>query len=322
MRGKSGGISAVTSDCFIHGTDSLYALVAMLFNAMLLHGTLPNDFLVSILIPIPKGSRVDVRKTQNYRAIALSNILGKIYNLVINQIMCSTLVIETIQYFTQMRSPVYVIFIDASKAFDRLSHIELLDILSEQNMCPLIRRLLFNLYGNQKFQVRWNNCLSNMYNMTNGVKQGAVLSPILLTMYIDGLFYELKRAGVGCHINGEYAGAFGYADDIVLLSPSLCALKHSITMCEDYAKRFKILFNRIKSKLMCFNVKHKDFVLYLCNQPVNLVEHETDLGNDIMLDSFSLHKLHSTYCMSLYSCEWFNYNSNYISQNCMWHGEK
>ena len=42
--GKSGGISAVTSDCFIHGTDSLYALIAMLFNAMLLHGTLPNDF--------------------------------------------------------------------------------------------------------------------------------------------------------------------------------------------------------------------------------------------------------------------------------------
>ena len=178
--------------------------------------------------------------------------------------------------------------------------------------------------------------------MTNEIKQDAVLSPILFTMYIDGLFYELKGAGVGCHINGEYAGAFGYADDIVLLSPSLCALKHSITLCEDYTKRFKILFNPIQSKLMCFNVKHKDFVLYLCNQPVNLVEHETYLGNDIvsdifdrsishtvhtffqksnhvisdfrMLDSFSLHKLHSTYCMSLYGCELFNYNSNYISE--------
>ena len=48
-----------------------------------------------------------------------------------------------------------------------------------------------------------------MYNMTNGVKQGVVPSPILFTMYIDGLFYKLKRAGVGCHINGEYADAFG-----------------------------------------------------------------------------------------------------------------
>ena len=95
---------------------------------------------------------MDVRKTQYYRAIALSSILGKILDNIIitsqrnvlktsdlqfgyksncSTIMCSTLVSETIQYFTQMRSPVYVLFIDASKAFDRLSHIQLFDILSE-----------------------------------------------------------------------------------------------------------------------------------------------------------------------------------------------
>ena len=109
------------------------------------------------------------RKCAICNVIKLYSILGKILDNIIitsqrnvlktsdlqfgyksncSTIMCSTLVIETIQYFTQMRSPVYVLFIDASKAFDRLSHIELFDILSERNMCPLIRRLLFNLYGN------------------------------------------------------------------------------------------------------------------------------------------------------------------------------
>ena len=102
--------------------------------------------------------------------------------------MCSTLVIA-IQYFTQMQSHVYGIFIDASKVFDTFCYIKLFNILSEQNMCPLVKRLLFNLYGHQQFQIRWNNCLSIMYKMTHGVKQGAVLSPILFTMYIDGLFY-------------------------------------------------------------------------------------------------------------------------------------
>ena len=165
---------------------------------------------MSILIPIPKGSRVDVRKTQNYRAIALSSILSKNFDNIIrtlqrnviktsdlqcgyksnfSTIMCSTLVIETIQYFSQMQSPVHVIFIDASKAFDRWCHIELFNVLSKRNICPLVRRLLFNLYGKQQFQIRWNNCLSTMYKITNGVKQGAFLSPILFTMYIDGLFY-------------------------------------------------------------------------------------------------------------------------------------
>ena len=121
--GKSGGVSAVTSYCFIDGTDSLYAFIAMLFNALLLHGTLPNDFWCLF------------------------------YKSNCSTIMCSTLVIETIQYFTQMQSPVYVLFIDASKAFDRLCHIELFNILSEQNMCPLVRCLVFNLYGKQQFQM-------------------------------------------------------------------------------------------------------------------------------------------------------------------------
>ena len=77
---------------------------------------------------------------------------------------------------------------------------------------------------------------------------------------------------------------------------------------------------------MCFNVKHKYFLLYLCNQPVNLVEHETYLGNYIVSDIFdrsishTVHtfykksKRHSTYCMSLYGCKLFNYNSKYISE--------
>ena len=43
-----------------------------------------------------------------------------------------------------MQSPVYVLFIDASKAFEILCHIELFNILSERNMCSLIRRLLFS----------------------------------------------------------------------------------------------------------------------------------------------------------------------------------
>ena len=36
-----------------------------------------------------------------------------------------------------------------------------------------------------------------------------------------------------------------------------------------------------------------------------------------MIDSFSLHKLHSNYCMSLYGCELWNYNSRYINDICV-----
>ena len=65
--------------------------------------------------------------------------------------------------------------------------------------------------------------------MKNGVKQGAVLSPKLFTVVLDGLFDNLLQSGVGCRIDNIFAG---YADDIVLLAASAVSLKIMNTICE------------------------------------------------------------------------------------------
>ena len=56
--------------------------------------------------------------------------------------------------------------------------------------------------------------------MSNGVKQGGVISSFFC-LYIDPLLLELKRSGIGCHINGTYIGVLTYADDITLSCPSI-----------------------------------------------------------------------------------------------------
>ena len=71
------------SDCYVRGTDLLYHYITLLFNCMLVHGVVPEDFRVSILVPIPKGPRVDARNSDNYRAVALSSVLGKILDNII-----------------------------------------------------------------------------------------------------------------------------------------------------------------------------------------------------------------------------------------------
>ena len=43
-------------------------------------------------------------------------------------------------------------------------------------MCPIVLRLLINMYINQKIQVKWDNVLSKQYSISNGVKQGGCLS--------------------------------------------------------------------------------------------------------------------------------------------------
>ena len=59
-------------------------------------------------------------------------------------------------------------FIDASKAFDRVRHIDLFNVLSKRNMCALIQRLLMTMYSDQRIQVRWSNVLSEMFHMKRG----------------------------------------------------------------------------------------------------------------------------------------------------------
>ena len=122
----------IMSDCYVRGTDLLYHYIALLFIYMLVHGVVPEDFRVLILVHVPMRPRVDARNFDNYRAVALSSVLGKILdNIVCTQeeslatsnqqfgykanhstVMCSSLVIKTIYIFLSKCFPTCVLFIE------------------------------------------------------------------------------------------------------------------------------------------------------------------------------------------------------------------
>ena len=61
------------SDSVIHGTNMLFEYITCLFNSILRQCISADEFLVSILIPIPRGHRVDTGNSSNYKAVALSS---------------------------------------------------------------------------------------------------------------------------------------------------------------------------------------------------------------------------------------------------------
>ena len=81
-----------------------------------------------------------------------------------------------------------------------------------------VLRLIIDSYDRQSTRSSWGNVYTNYFQVINTcrVKQGGVLSAKLFTLYIDGLFTELKQSGYGCHINNTYMCALSYADDIIL----------------------------------------------------------------------------------------------------------
>ena len=94
------------------------------------------------------------------------------------------------------------------ESIESISH---LTLFSKKNLPPTIIRLLFSWYRDQKSSVLWNKTLSQNFSVSNGVRQGGVLSPILFIVYIDELLTRLESQAVGCYWSHYLVGALGYA---------------------------------------------------------------------------------------------------------------
>jgi len=86
--------------------------------------------------------------------------------------------------------------------------------------------------------------------VSNGVKQGAVINPILFCIYIDGLLMALQNAGYGCYIGNVFLVALAYANDIAIIAPTPAAMRAMLKLCDNFANDFSIIFNAKKSNCL------------------------------------------------------------------------
>ena len=70
-------------------------------------------------------------------------------------------------------------------------------------MCPVVLRLIMNMYTNQEIQSKWNNLLSTKCEINNGVKQGGCLFPSLFSVYLKNLITNLKKSNISCRYGSE-----------------------------------------------------------------------------------------------------------------------
>jgi Reverse transcriptase (RNA-dependent DNA polymerase) len=131
--------------------------------------------------------------------------------------------------------------------------------------------------------VAWNRSYSQCFKIRNGVRQGAVLSPVLFCIYFDELLHALESARCGCYIGFCFVGVLAHADALVLLAPSASATRRLLKICETFGESYSVIFNANKSKyLMCSSSKRSYSIgLYEVPAPIfhvggNVIEHVTN----------------------------------------------
>ena len=104
-------------------------------------------------------------------------------------------------------------------------------------------RLLVYWYRTQNACVRWGTACSEMFTVSNGVRQGGILSPLFVNVYMDGSSDILCGTECGCTMGGRMINHLMYADDLVILSPSAKGLQRLVDICAAYGDIHDITFN-------------------------------------------------------------------------------
>ena len=196
---------------------------------------------------------------------------------------CSFLLKEVISYYLCSNTDVFACALDIKKAFDRVDLIALFRKISLRKFPPVIVRFIFILYSRLSLCVFWNGAFSKNFVSLNGVKEGGILSPFLLNIFIDDLLLELKRLHLGCYVGLLYCGSIAYNDDaLLLLALSLCALRVMLNCCTMYANNNNVLFNAAKSHGIHFNqnaLPVTQFAVSLQNVPLMWTDSIKHLGH-------------------------------------------
>ena len=108
---------------------------------------------------------------------------------------------------------------------------------------------------------------SDFLNISNGVRQGGILSPYLFIVYIDDLSNMLNSAGIGCHIHKCCTNHVFYADNICVIAPNPSGLQGLLNICAKFWLGNDVEYNPIKSLCMVFkqrrfNLKCPDIYIY------------------------------------------------------------
>ena len=85
--------------------------------------------------------------------------------------------------------------------------------------------ILKSIFSGSSVSVHWQGVLSRQWNVCRGVRQGGVLSAYLFVLYFDDILKEISSMSCGCRLGLARVNAQAYADDVVILSPTLTGLQ-------------------------------------------------------------------------------------------------
>jgi len=273
-RGKAPGLDNITCEHLQYSHALLPCILSKLFNLMMYIGHVPPNFGQSYTVPILKGSCNPYGKSvtvEDFRGISISPVMSKVLEHCIldrygsffkssdNQFgfkkesSCAHAVFTlrcAINHYVSLGTTVNICALDLSKAFDKMNHHGLFLKLMEKHIPVNLLSLIENWFMMGVTCIKWGSVMSRCFRLFCGIRQGGVLSPYLFAVYIDSIVVKVLKSNIGCYVKWTCMSVLLYADDIILLAPSITALQQLLHVCEQELRWLDMSINVKKSACM------------------------------------------------------------------------
>ena len=227
--------------------NSICKPLELIFQQAMESGSFPSEWKKGNVVPIHKKD--DKQCLKNYRSISLLSICGNFFQkLIFNEIFKFFIENELISPNQSGFSDsfddgfeVRGVFLDISKAFDKVWHEGLIFKLKQNGISGNLLNLLCDFLRNRKQRVLLNGQVSDWSDVRAGVPQGSILGPLLFLIYINDLSEGLS------------SNAKLFADDTSLFSVIHDSNTSALELNSDLAKINRWAFQW----KMSFNLDHK-----------------------------------------------------------------
>ena len=257
-RGKAVDAAGLTAEHLIYSHPSISVVLSKLFRLIMLNRHVPAGFRYSYIVPVPKlkDCRTKFVTCDDFRGVAISPVISKVFEHCILDKFGSSfsscdsqfgfkkgsgcrnaiyLVRKIVDEITKTGNTANICSIDLSKAFDKVNHFGIYIKLMKRLIPTELLELLENWMSGCFAYVKWDYSYSFVFSVCSGVRQGAVLSPLLFAVYIDDIG-KLCDPRNGCFV-------ILYADDIILISYSVTMLQNLLFECEKELLYLDMLIN-------------------------------------------------------------------------------
>ena len=127
-------------------------------------------------------------------------------------------VTEVLEKTTEYNVPLYMAFVDYTKAFDSIQHRAVFEALKVQGVQEKYMNIIKETYAEGTPQIRTDK-LSGKIKIMRGVRHGDTVSPVMFTVAVEVIF-KMMNIEAGISINGVRLSNLRFADDIILFAES------------------------------------------------------------------------------------------------------